>query len=269
MNKKLFALLTSAAIMAASVPAVFADAETVTLNIKPKADKVAAGKTAEFDVTVDAKVQLTTLQFAFSVENGTVEGFDFAKDTKDIQKDLGFDALSFTKDIKEASDDAEPNSILGYTTEFPEATAPSNYALGVLKVTAGESGKITVTTTTNTDKDGNSYKGVACYNIDEYSNFVVNDATVEITSDDQTSSVVDSKTESSKTESKTESSSAADSSKSESSKAADSSKKDAANSSKANTNNTTSNTNTGAASTAAVALAASAAALVVISKKRK
>ena len=272
MNKKLFALLTSAALMAGAVPAVFADAANATLTIKPQADTVVAGKDAKFDIVVDANVQLNTVQFAFTVENGEIadDGFVFNEDN--IKK-LGAEDKSWkgkmTDEEKAKFVDNEDYMVMAYDIDFAKADAPKDLVIGTLTVKAGDKDTVKVSTSTAKNEQG----GVANYEVDLFANWKTVDGSVKVTSEEESKadskpeSKPDSKTESktdSKTESKTDSASSSES-KTDSS----SSKAAATTSSKAATNNTTANTNTGAASTAAVALAASAAALVVISKKRK
>ena len=97
MNKKLFALLTSAALMAGFVPSVFAEEAATgdvkaTLEIKPVAATVAADGEATFDVLISCDQKIDTLQFALTADGGEI--VDFAID-KEVTKSLGFDDAYF------------------------------------------------------------------------------------------------------------------------------------------------------------------------------
>ena len=295
MNKKLFALLTSAALMAGFAPSVFAaDAgKTASLEFKGP-ETVEAGATADFDVVINANTKLDTIQFAFVTEGAEVQDFKF--DNKAV-KSLGFDDKGFKGKMSEQDKidypDNEDYQVMAFDQDFeptyaakvdPDSgevvetaplVAPENIKIGTLTVKVADDATA-VTVTTSDMKKGAGATGVANYEVDKFATWTTVPATATVGG--ATESKVE---ESSKEESKVEDSSKADSSQfapsssseskkddSASSSSSSSSKNDSKSSSKA-TNGTTSNTNTGAASTAAVALAASAAALVVISKKRK
>jgi hypothetical protein len=293
MNKKLFALLTSAALMAGFAPSVFAaDAgKTASLEFKGP-ETVEAGATADFDVVINANTKLDTIQFAFVTEGAEVQDFKF--DNKAV-KSLGFDDKGFKGKMSEQDKidypDNEDYQVMAFDQDFESTyvskvdedgnpvetaplVAPENIKIGTLTVKVADDATA-VTVTTSDMKKGAGATGVANYEVDKFATWTTVAATATVGG--ATESKVE---ESSKEESKVEDSSKADSSQfapsssSESKKddsassSSSSSKNDSKSSSKA-TNGTTSNTNTGAASTAAVALAAAAAAMVVISKKRK
>jgi hypothetical protein len=294
MNKKLFALLTSAALMAGFAPSVFAaDAgKTASLEFKGP-ETVEAGATADFDVVINANTKLDTIQFAFVTEGAEVQDFKF--DNKAV-KSLGFDDKGFKGKMSEQDKidypDNEDYQVMAFDQDFESTyvskvdedgnpvetaplVAPENIKIGTLTVKVADDATA-VTVTTSDMKKGAGATGVANYEVDKFATWTTVAATATVGG--ATESKVE---ESSKEESKVEDSSKADSSQfapsssseskkddSASSSSSSSSKNDSKSSSKA-TNGTTSNTNTGAASTAAVALAAAAAAMVVISKKRK
>jgi hypothetical protein len=274
MNKKLFALLTSAALMAGFVPSVFAadEAPAANLTLKPATETVAPGENASFDVEVSADVQLSTLQFAFTAEGGEIEGFEFNEDNV---KALGFDDKGYkgalTPEEKEKFKDNEDYQVMAYDINFEDADKPANTSIGTLTVKPAADAKEGDTITVGTSKAKVEAGGIANYDVDQFAAWTTTDGTVTIKAAEESVKPIDSTpTKEETTTSKPDSSKAEPvSSKPEST----SSKEDKSSSSKADsskaTNNTNNNTNTGAASTAAVALAASAAALVVISKKRK
>jgi hypothetical protein len=294
MNKKLFALLTSAALMAGFAPSVFAaDAgKTASLEFKGPAT-VEAGATADFDVVINANTKLDTIQFAFVTEGAEVQDFKF--DNKAV-KSLGFDDKGFKGKMSEQDkidypdnedyqvmafdQDFEPtyaskvDSDSGEVLETAPLVAPENIKIGTLTVKVADDATA-VTVTTSDMKKGAGATGVANYEVDKFATWTTVPATATVggaapesssEGDKSSSSQPDSSSETSKPESSSTTESKKDDSASSSSSS--SSKNDSKSSSKA-TNGTTSNTNTGAASTAAVALAAAAAAMVVISKKRK
>ena len=277
MNKKLFALLTSAALMAGFVPSVFAadEAPAANLTLKPATETVAPGENASFDVEVSADVQLSTLQFAFTAEGGEIEGFEFNEDNV---KALGFDDKGYkgalTPEEKEKFKDNEDYQVMAYDINFEDADKPANTSIGTLTVKPAADAKEGDTITVGTSKAKVEAGGIANYDVDQFAAWTTTDGTVTIKAAEESVKPIDSTPTKEETTSKpVDSSSKAEpvSSKTESTSSKEESKKDPsskADSSKAN-NGTNNNTNTGAASTAAIALAASAAALVVISKKRK
>jgi hypothetical protein len=271
MNKKLFALLASAALMASFAPSVFAEANDepaeatesaadtavvsdVTAALEIKAPATAeAGKDVTFDVYFTSSIQLTGFQFNFTADKGEITGFTFDEDTI---KDLGFDDYEFTL---EASDEFkalgnDDYQVMAVDTDFKDATVPANTKIGTLTVKAGEVGDvITINTKGN----------LANYDYgDAEAAWTTTPASVTVSEATESEPESAAAPESSSNSEVSSSNSEVSSSNSESSKAT-------TNTSSKATNGTTNNTNTGAASTAAVALAASAAALVVISKKRK
>ena len=293
MNKKLFALLTSAALMAGFAPSVFAaDAgKTASLEFKGP-ETVEAGATADFDVVINANTKLDTIQFAFVTEGAEVQDFKF--DNKAV-KSLGFDDKGFKGKMSEQDKidypDNEDYQVMAFDQDFeptyaakvdPDSgevvetaplVAPENIKIGTLTVKVADDATA-VTVTTSDMKKGAGATGVANYEVDKFATWTTVPATATVGGATE-SKVEESSKEESKVEPSSSESSKADSSSNSESKKDDSassssssSKNDSKSSSKA-TNGTTSNTNTGAASTAAVALAAAAAAMVVISKKRK
>ena len=293
MNKKLFALLTSAALMAGFAPSVFAaDAgKTASLEFKGP-ETVEAGATADFDVVINANTKLDTIQFAFVTEGAEVQDFKF--DNKAV-KSLGFDDKGFKGKMSEQDKidypDNEDYQVMAFDQDFESTyvskvdedgnpvetaplVAPENIKIGTLTVKVADDATA-VTVTTSDMKKGAGATGVANYEVDKFATWTTVAATATVggateskpeESSKEESKVDPSSSESSKPDSSSNSESKKDDSASSSSSS--SSKNDSKSSSKA-TNGTTSNTNTGAASTAAVALAAAAAAMVVISKKRK
>lgn len=283
MNKKLFALLTSAAVVAACAPSVFAAEDTqaaddaattaaagasATLEITPAAETVAAGDEATFDVAITADQKLCTVQFAFTADNGEITGFTFNEDNvKNTETGLAFDDWGYngkmTDEDKEKFKDNEDYQVMAYDKDFDDeqGVVPNKLVIGTLTVKAAADAKegdvINVSTSTAKIAEG----GIANYNIDEYAAWSTVAGSVTVAAATESSESVVESTGS--TVDSTSSTSSSESTSSESSKTTTNT------SSKSTTNNTTNNTNTGAASTAAVALAASAAALVVISKKRK
>ncbi|MCR5540858.1 MAG: hypothetical protein K6F71_08605 [Ruminococcus sp.] len=277
MNKKLFALLASAAMMASFAPSVFAqsedqevnndeatssvaententdsseaevvaDSQPLTVKIVPSASKAAAGDKVTFDVLLTSPVVVESLQFNFTAQNGEITGFEF--DTATCNE-LGFGTnIDYTAD--------SDNLVMCYNLALTgDEVAPSGAKLGTLTVKvaddAADGDVVTVNTTGNT---GNYDLGDGTFA------WTTEEGTVTVGAPDSSSDSSDSVDSTDSTSSTSSTTSTTDSS----------SKATTNNSSKAGTNGTTSNTNTGAASTAAVALAASAAALVVISKKRK
>ena len=279
MNKKLFALLTSAALMAGFVPSVFAadEAPAANLTLKPATETVAPGENASFDVEVSADVQLSTLQFAFTAEGGEIEGFEFNEDNV---KALGFDDKGYkgalTDEEKEKFKDNEDYQVMAYDINFEDADKPASTSIGTLTVKAPADAKEGDTITVGTSKAKVEAGGIANYDVDQFAAWTTTDGSVKVAnaSSEPSSVIVDPSsvpTDDHPTDepsSKPVDPSSSKPESSSSSKGVDKSSSSKADSSKA-TNNTNNNTNTGAASTAAVALAASAAALVVISKKRK
>ena len=292
MNKKLFALLTSAALMAGFAPSVFAaDAgKTASLEFKGPAT-VEAGATADFDVVINANTKLDTIQFAFVTEGAEVQDFKF--ESKAV-KSLGFDDKGFKGKMSEQDKidypDNEDYQVMAFDQDFEPTyvskvdedgnpletaplVAPENIKIGTLTVKVADDATA-VTVTTSDMKKGAGATGVANYEVDKFATWTTVPATATVGGAAPESSSEEDKSSSSQPDSSSESSKADSSSNSESKKddsassSSSSSKNDSKSSSKA-TNGTTSNTNTGAASTAAVALAAAAAAMVVISKKRK
>jgi len=282
MNKKLFALLTSAAVVAACAPSVFAAEDTqaaddaatpaaadvtAKLEIEAADETVAAGDEATFNVAITADQKLCTVQFAFTADNGEITGFTFNEDNvKNTETGLAFDDWGYngkmTDEDKEKFKDNEDYQVMAYDKDFDDeqGVVPNKLVIGTLTVKAPADAKegdvINVSTSTAKIAEG----GIANYNIDEYAAWttVAGSVTVAAASEvpeSSSSDVPDSSSSSTVTP--------------DSSSNSESSKTTTNTSSKSTTNNTTNNTNTGAASTAAVALAASAAALVVISKKRK
>lgn len=266
MNKKLFALLTSAAVVVACAPAVFAEANeanevtndvTATLEFGAPAT-VAEGEEATIDVYLTSSIQLCGVQFNFDVENGEIVDFVFDEATI---KDLGFDDWGFTK---EQSDDFkaqgyEDYAVMAVDTSFDENTIPSKTKIGTLTVKGLKEGDVISINTKNNLGNYDYGDAEAAWTTTPASVTVEAAAESTVESESQPDSTPDS-VDSADSVSSTSSS--------ESTSTSESSKATTNTSSKA-TNGTTNNTNTGAASTAAVALAASAAALVVISKKRK
>ena len=272
MNKKLFALLTSAAIVAACAPCAFAEAnegndngnnsEVVqaeaakfTLDLKG-AETVAAGEEATIDVYVTSDVHMTGVAFNFTIEGGEI--VDFAFDDAAVEA-LGFNDSGWTKTQTEESKAAgneDYSVMLGDYNMTSEV--PTTGKIGTLTVKGANAGDVITVNTKN---------NAALYDYgDAEADWTTNHASITVTEAAE-SSEADSSEASSVADS---ASSVVDSATSSTTSTTDSSSKATTNnSSKAGTNGTTSNTNTGAASTAAVALAASAAALVVISKKRK
>ena len=264
MNKKLFALLTSAAVVVACAPAVFAEANeanevtndvTATLEFGAPAT-VAEGEEATIDVYLTSSIQLCGVQFNFDVENGEIVDFVFDEATI---KDLGFDDWGFTKEQSEdfKAQGYEDYAVMAVDTSFDENTVPSKTKIGTLTVKGLKEGDVISINTKNNLGNYDYGDAEAAWTTTPAS------VTVEAAAAPESSEPAPESTpESAVAPESSSSTSEVSSSNSESSKATTN------NSSKA-TNGTTNNTNTGAASTAAVALAASAAALVVISKKRK
>ena len=276
MNKKLFALLASAAMMASFAPSVFAEsndqdvnpdegnssvaetneggetseggdnnqAEALNVSFTTSATKAAAGDEVAFNVVLDSAVPVEGLQFSFTAENAELVSF-VADET--VTKGLGFSSV-------EVDLSSDPH-VITLPSLSSDPVAPNNAVIGTLTVKVNSDVEDGATVTVGA-KDG-----VANYN-DGDGTFAWNVAEGTVT--------VGAAESEASSEATSEASSVADSATSSTTSTTDSSSKATTNnSSKAGTNGTTSNTNTGAASTAAVALAASAAALVVISKKRK
>lgn len=304
MNKKLFALLASAAVVAGTCPAVFADAASTPnggVKLVPDKTEVAAGDTVSYDVYVTGDTKITAVQFTLDATGGEVvsdvqqnedgewndNGFVWDNDGTDElewgKKNRGYIGAALEKksaaELEMFGDSAKPYLVMGFDIDAKgKNPGADGIKIGTVQVKAGESGTVSLTA-------GN---GIANY-IDADKNTVNANWTVDtkdVTIGGATSSEEESKVEeSSAAESKVE-----ESSKPAESKAAESSKPAASNteskaesskaatnnngttkstSSTAKTNNTNDNKNTGAASTAAVALVGAAAALVVVSKKRK
>ena len=292
MNKKLFALLTSAALMAGFAPSVFAaDAgKTASLEFKGP-ETVEAGATADFDVVINANTKLDTIQFAFVTEGAEVQDFKF--ESKAV-KSLGFDDKGFKGKMSEQDKidypDNEDYQVMAFDQDFEPTyvskvdedgnpletaplVAPENIKIGTLTVKVADDATA-VTVTTSDMKKGAGATGVANYEVDKFATWTTVAATATVggatESKPEESSKEESKVDPSSSESsKPDSSSNSESKKDDSASSSSSSSKNDSKSSSKATNGTTSNTNTGAASTAAVALAAAAAAMVVISKKRK
>jgi hypothetical protein len=271
MNKKLFALLTSAAIVAACAPAAFAEAAdstadsatesqapvaaaTATLSLKAP-ETAEAGKDVAIDVYVDSDVHLEGIQFNFTIEGGEIVDFVF----DDGVANLGFTDKNWTKEQTAEAKEAGLNDyaiMLGdYNMEVTTATKGKLGTLTVKGANAGDTIKV------NTNNAAGLYDYGAAEA--EWTEGAVNVTVAEASSEAESSEATSEST------SEVSSNVSSDASSTSSTADSSSSSKATTTSSKAGTNGTTSNTNTGAASTAAVALAASAAALVVISKKRK
>lgn len=269
MNKKLFAILASAAMMASFAPSVFAEANdapesaaattesavdttdstapvsnaNMTLTVSaPKS--AAAGEKVGYDVYLTSDVHVESVLFNFVVEGAEVVDFVFDGATT---AELGFSDVDWnpTASPEFVEQGGADNQVYLSSMDFNNTSIPNNSKLGTLYVKAGNVGDTIKVSTIN---------GLGNYDYGE--EVAIGDtAASDVT-------VTDEAPESSSSNSETPSTS-------ESASTSESSSKATTNTSSKATNGTTSNTNTGAASTAAVALAASAAALVVISKKRK
>lgn len=271
MNKKLFALLASAALMAGSVPSVFADGLDFKLKLTTDKTQVKPGTEVTYDVTAisDGKTDIQSVQFAWVVDNGTLT--DTRLPNKKYEAEGS--AFNFVPKFNYDADDIPAWSDYAYLGKLDEGDTTDNkdyqvvffdtsavgmpiseLKIGTLTVTAGDKTgeKINISTDTN----------LVIYNTEEHANWDAEIAEVMVVTDVNDSTPPTTSTPDS-TPAGTNSNNSNDSNDSNDS---NSSKKDN-NSSK--TNGANNNTNTGAASTVAVALAASAAALVVISKKRK
>ena len=295
MNKKLFALLTSAALMAGFVPSVFADdTPTASIEIRPQAETVAEGGEALFDVYVVSESKINAVQFNFEVENGTpVEdvkqehedpededsdlinvnyGFLFDDEAMVAMKlgDYGYTGKMTEQDKIDFPDNSD-YQIVAYDnlTKTGKGAKPAEGGtrIGTLRVAPGAVDTDVVVKTTNViilwDND---------QNVDVVENDKASGSMKVVAKQDEPSSTPEepsSKPEEPSSKPEEPSSKPAEpSSSSSKAEESSSSKKDASSSSKA-TNGANDNKNTGATATTAVALAAAAAAMVVISKKRK
>lgn len=291
MNKKLFTLLTSAAMMAAMAPSVFA--ETMDFRIKKASE--ADGKVT-YDISVRADKGITGLQWYFTSNGGlgTNDTFDeddeatagFHYDSDGVKAMFKKGDLTYTPELHkmpgfaDKADETDNYQVAGAATGSKTGDATTELKIGTLVVEGGS----------DTWVDVNLSKSKATYN-DDAGEVVLFDWNLVTDGEDSKpddskaddskeessvadSSAADSKEESKADESKEESSvadsSAADSSAADSS-AADSSAADSSTAAGGDSSNGGSNgsPDTGVASTAVVALAAASAALVVVSKKRK
>jgi hypothetical protein len=277
MNKKLFALLTSAAMMAACAPSVFADdaAAAPTATLKFVADKttVAPGEDVNFDVYVTGDVMITTLQFTLDATGGEIatdiqtdaktgnkvdNAFKWDEDSSDLlqwgKKNRGYIGGTLAdmtaEQLAPFNGAAKDYMVLGYDVDQAGANpakegTDGQIKIGTIAVKAGESGEVKLDSTTlkmaNYLSGNPGDEGREVMN----ANVTTEPGVVTIGGAAPTSSEEESKApESSATESK-----AADSSATES-KAPASSTKAADSSSKAATTNNNSTTTKSTSSTA-------------------
>ena len=275
MNKKLFALLTSAAMMAACAPSVFADdtaaAKEATLKFVADKTTVAPGEDVNFDVYVSGDVLLTTLQFTLDVTGGEIasdvqvnartgnkedKAFKFDPDGTALLQwgtngaYTGATLADMTEEqLKPFNGAAKDYMVLGFDTNQiggnpKEDTADNQIKIGSISVKAGESGEVKMDSTTLAmgnylgGKPGDENRDVLNATIK------TEPAVVTIGGAAPTSSEEESKApESSATESKAPESSATESkAPASSTKAADSSSKAATTNNNSTTTKSTSST---------------------------
>lgn len=293
MNKKLFTLLTSAALMAGMAPAVFAD--TMDFTIKPSEEKIEGKKV--YDVIVKAENGITGMQWYFksngdlgnnkdySKKDNATNGFHPDKDgVGELFNDDG--SLTYTPELykkpgfEEKATAADNYQVAGAATGEETGDVSKGVKIGTLTVGEATDGETWVDV--NVAKSKATYTDPADKSVAKYEwNVITGDETP--TPESSAAPVVSSEAPVSASEAPTSASEAPVSSASEApssaapvSSAAPASSAAAPASSAANNNGGNSqaggnsgNVDTGVASTAVVALAAASAALVVVSKKRK
>ena len=300
MNKKLFALLTSAALMAGFAPSVFAEeaASDLTGGVKlvPAVETAAAGDVVDFDVYVIGTAKITALQFTFKVDGGEIveDVQQVHEDPDDEDSALIWQDLAFTWDdagvssmkwgdkgyiggalekkteaeLEAFKGAAKPYLLMGYDAGLVGKKVGDGVKIGTLKVKAGDGDKLTL----SADNGLANYKGEDGSTLT--ANWTVTDGVVTIGAATTSSEAAPESSSEAAPASSSEAKPAVSSETTSTTSTATTSKTTSTTttnktSSTAKTNNTNDNKNTGAASTAAVALVGAAAALVVVSKKRK
>ncbi|MBP1532567.1 MAG: hypothetical protein IK999_00320 [Ruminococcus sp.] len=275
MNKKLFALLTSAAMMAACAPSVFADdaaaAKEATLKFVADKTTVAPGEDVNFDVYVTGDVMITTLQFTLDATGGEIatdiqtdaktgnkvdNAFKWDEDSSDLlqwgKKNRGYIGGTLAdmtaEQLAPFNGAAKDYMVLGYDVDQAGANpakegTDGQIKIGTIAVKAGESGEVKLDSTTL--KMANYLSGNPGDENREVmnANVTTEPAVVTISGTAATSSEEESKAESSAVESKAAESSAAESkAPASSTKAADSSSKAATTNNNSTTTKSTSST---------------------------
>ncbi|MBP3796803.1 MAG: hypothetical protein J6I46_03380 [Ruminococcus sp.] len=275
MNKKLFALLTSAAMMAACAPSVFADdtaaAKEATLKFVADKTTVAPGEDVNFDVYVTGDVMITTLQFTLDATGGEIatdiqtdaktgnkvdNAFKWDEDSSDLlqwgKKNRGYIGGTLAdmtaEQLAPFNGAAKDYMVLGYDVDQAGANpakegTDGQIKIGTIAVKAGESGEVKLDSTTL--KMANYLSGNPGDENREVMNANVTTvpAVVTISGTAATSSEEESKAESSAVESKAAESSVAESkAPASSTKAADSSSKAATTNNNSTTTKSTSST---------------------------
>ena len=275
MNKKLFALLTSAAMMAACAPSVFADdtaaAKEATLKFVADKTTVAPGEDVNFDVYVTGDVMITTLQFTLDATGGEIatdiqtdaktgnkvdNAFKWDEDSSDLlqwgKKNRGYVGGTLAdmtaEQLAPFNGAAKDYMVLGYDVDQAGANpakegTDGQIKIGTIAVKAGESGEVKLDSTTL--KMANYLSGNPGDENREVmnANVTTEPAVVTISGTAATSSEEESKAESSAVESKAAESSAAESkAPASSTKAADSSSKAATTNNNSTTTKSTSST---------------------------
>jgi hypothetical protein len=294
MNKKLFTLLTSAALMAGMAPAVFA--ETMDFTIKPSDEKIDGKKV--YDVIVKADQGITGMQWYFKSNGDLGNNTDYSKKDnstngfhpdKDGVGELFADdgSLTYTPELykkpgfEEKATAADNYQVAGAATGEETGDVSKGVKIGTLTVGEATDGDTWVDV--NVKKSKATYTDPTDKSVAKYEwNVITGDEDKPADSSEAPASSAAPVVSSSEAAPVVSSSEAAPASSSEaapaSSAAAPASSAAAPASSAANggTNNNNSAANgsngspdTGVASTAVVALAAASAALVVVSKKRK
>ena len=180
MNKKLFALLTSAAMMAACAPSVFADdtaaAKEATLKFVADKTTVAPGEDVNFDVYVTGDVMITTLQFTLDATGGEIatdiqtdaktgnkvdNAFKWDEDSSDLlqwgKKNRGYIGGTLAdmtaEQLAPFNGAAKDYMVLGYDVDQAGANpakegTDGQIKIGTIAVKAGESGEVKLDSTT-------------------------------------------------------------------------------------------------------------------------
>ena len=180
MNKKLFALLTSAAMMAACAPSVFADdtaaAKEATLKFVADKTTVAPGEDVNFDVYVTGDVMITTLQFTLDATGGEIatdiqtdaktgnkvdNAFKWDEDSSDLlqwgKKNRGYVGGTLAdmtaEQLAPFNGAAKDYMVLGYDVDQAGANpakegTDGQIKIGTIAVKAGESGEVKLDSTT-------------------------------------------------------------------------------------------------------------------------
>jgi hypothetical protein len=289
MNKKLFTLLTSAALMAGMAPAVFAD--TMDFTIKPSEEKIEGKKV--YDVIVKAENGITGMQWYFksngdlgnnkdySKKDNATNGFHPDKDgVGELFNDDG--SLTYTPELykkpgfEEKATAADNYQVAGAATGEETGDVSKGVKIGTLTVGEATDGETWVDV--NVAKSKATYTDPADKSVAKYEwNVITGDETPTPDSTPSAAPVSASEAPASASEAPASASEApASASEAPSSASAAPTSSNAPASSAANNNGGNSqaggnsgNVDTGVASTAVVALAAASAALVVVSKKRK